>query len=453
LRKRSSQVVERALWIATAGWTLAALACGPARADNAVVPDLPANPGLRGAITAPLQLEVFINGRSRKIIAEFRRLPDNSFAATRSELKDAGINAPGGRPDDVVRLDSLAGLKFRYDESKQAIYLDLPEALVAPQMFSATQTLRASGNARTDWGASINFDAFGATSQYSSANQRLNFGGASLSLDGRAFSPYGTLLQSGVIGTTAFNQSSALRLDTTWEYLDDKTLTAARAGDAVTSGLPWTRPIRIGGIQVAHDFGLRPDLVTIAAPTASGTAALPSSVDVYVNNYKIYTQEVDPGPFRIDGLPTISGSGSTSVVLHDVTGKEITQTLPFFVSSRLLKGGLMDYSVEAGYARTFYGIDSFSYDKNPIGSASLRAAFNDQVTFEGHAEGGDGLVNGGAGFVLNALDRGVVQGAVAGSHYSGGSGFQLALAATTAIGGIVIDAPRSARSKTTPILR
>jgi outer membrane usher protein len=62
------------------------------------------------------------------------------------------------------------------------------------------------------------------------------------------------------------------------------------------------------------------------------------------------------------------------------------------------------------------------------------------VTFEGHAEGGDGLVNGGAGFVLNALDRGIVQGAVAGSHYCGGSGFQLALAATTAIGGIVIDA-------------
>jgi outer membrane usher protein len=435
---RWSPAAKGAFGVVLAGCGLLGLALGPAFADNAVVPDLPAQLGLRGSVDVPLQLEVYINGRTRKIIAEFRRLADGAFTATHSELSDSGIKPPDGPRDGTVKLDDIKGLRYRYDESKQAIFFEAPDTLIEPQTYFASRSVTAGGDATSDWGAAINYDAFGTTSQWA-MGRRLTFGGASLLLDGRGFSPIGVLNQSGILGTTAFNTSSALRLDTSWQYLDDARQISYRAGDAITSGLPWTRPIRLGGIQVQRDFALRPDLVTSPTPTASGTAAVPSSVDVYVNNFKVFTQDVEPGPFVIQGLPTINSNGTTSVVLHDVTGKEVTQTLPFFVSSRLLNHGIIDYSFEAGYSRTYYGVDSFSYGPDPIASASLRGGLNDWLTVETHAEGGAGLVNGGAGLVLNAFNRGVVQGALASSHFGGGNGFQIAFGGTTAIGDVVID--------------
>jgi len=439
LPRRSSPAASGVFGAVLTACGLLGLGPGPALADNAVVPALPAQLGLRGSIDAPLQLEVYINGRTRKIIAEFRRLRDGTFTATRGELSDAGIKSPAGPRDSMVKLDNIQGLRYRYDEAKQAIYFDAPDSLIEPRTYFASTSLRQGGDATSDWGAAVNYDLFGTTSQWAMGRQP-TFGGASLLLDGRVFSPLGVLSQSGVLGTTAFDSSSALRLDTSWQYLDDARQMSYRGGDTITSGLPWTRPIRLGGVQVQRDFALRPDLVTSPTPTASGTAAVPSSVDVYVNNYKVFTQDVEPGPFRIEGLPTINSNGTTSVVLHDVTGKEVTQTLPFFVSSRLLNRGVIDYSFEAGYPRTYYGIESFSYGRDPIGSASLRGGLSDRLTLETHAEGGAGLVNGGAGLVMNAFDRGVVQGALAGSHFGGGDGLQIALGGTTAIGDVVIDA-------------
>ena len=49
-----------------------------ARADNAVIPDSPEQLGLRGAVEAGLQLQVFLNGYDTKQIVAFER--DNTGA-------------------------------------------------------------------------------------------------------------------------------------------------------------------------------------------------------------------------------------------------------------------------------------------------------------------------------------------------------------------------------------
>ncbi|NEV03151.1 hypothetical protein, partial [Bradyrhizobium uaiense] len=41
-----------------------------------------------------------------------------------------------------------------------------------------------------------------------------------------------------------------------------------------------------GGLQAQRDFALRPDLITAPLATIGGSAAVPSTVDVYVNNIK-----------------------------------------------------------------------------------------------------------------------------------------------------------------------
>src|SRR5262245_63515508 len=143
-----------------------------------------------------------------------------------------------------------------------------------------------------------------------------------------------------------------------------------------------------------RQFALRPELVTLPRPSVAGSAAVPSTVDVYVNNMKTYSQEVGTGPYQINNLP-LSGGGTARIVLKDSSGRPVETSLPFYSSPRLLHEGLMDFSVEAGFPRVFYGTDSFSYVRDPVGSASARRGLFDWLTVEGHAEGGAGLMNGG----------------------------------------------------------
>ena len=102
----------------------------------------------------------------------------------------------------------------------------------------------------------------------------------------------------------------------------------------------------------------RPDLVTLPLPSFSGSAAVPSTVDVYVNNVRTISQDVDGGPFRLTNLPILSGQGNASIIVRDSSGRDVETTLPFLVSNKLLRGGLFDFSAEAGVPRLFYGARS-----------------------------------------------------------------------------------------------
>lgn len=417
---------------------LAVLASWSARADNAIVPDLPARPRAAGSASAALHLEIFLNGRDAKTIAEVFRGADGGFSARRSELRQAGLIAPAGPADEIVRFDALPGLAYRYDEPTQSIYFEAPDSLLAPHVYAIGKRDDPVGAATSAYGAVLNYDAYASTAASLQGHQ-VAFGGGSLTLDGRAFSPFGVLSSSGVFGTTIASPRSALRLDTGFTYFDEDRFLTYRAGDFVNSSLSWTRPIRMGGLQISHDYTMRPDLVTAPLANVSGSAAVPSSVDVYINDFKIFTQDVDPGPYRIESLPIVGGNGEATLVTHDVNGAQTTQSVPFFSSTLLLSSGTYDFSAESGYARTYYGEQSFSYAPQPIGSASLRAGLTDWATLEAHTEDGAGLVNGGAGLVLNAFQRGVVEAALAGSGYQSGRGLQLAVGGATAIGGATID--------------
>jgi outer membrane usher protein len=268
------------------------------------------------------------------------------------------------------------------------------------------------------------------------------FQGASATLDARLFSPYGTLSQTGILATNTGNSviSDHLRLDTTWTYKDPDRALTYRAGDMISGGLAWTRPVRLGGIQVQRDFAIRPDLVTLPLPSFSGSAAVPSTADVYVNGIRTVSQDVDGGPFRINNLPILSGQGDASIIVRDSSGREVTTTLPFSVSNKLLRGGLYDFSVEAGFPRLFYGVRSNDYLAEPAGSASLRYGFSDHLTLESHAEATNNLVNGGVGASLGLDGIGVMSTAFAGSVSGGAIGGQAFASFDTSLFGFSLSA-------------
>ncbi|MCP1732982.1 outer membrane usher protein FimD/PapC [Bradyrhizobium elkanii] len=364
-----------------------------------------------------LQLNVVINESPVNLIGSFQLRSDGSLAASPQELREIGLipidEAIGS--DSLVRLDRLPGVSYRVDEANQTVRISAPDAARAPHIVDVRPQTGGYVAPQRSYGGVLNYTLF-AASDGAFWRDLKSFQGLSGAFDGRVFSPYGTFSQSAIASTASPELGGLTRLDSSWAYSDTESLITYRGGDTISGGLSWTRSVRLGGVQVQTNFALRPDLVTLPIPALSGSAAVPSTLDVYTQNVKTFTGSVPTGPFQVTNLPIATGAGTASVVLNDALGRQIVTTLPFYVSSQLLKEGLYDFSAELGFARRFYGIESNNYDARPVGSASLRYGLTNWLTLEGHAEGGAGLSNGGVGAAFSLGSFGAASFAVAGSQ-------------------------------------
>lgn len=381
----------------------------------------------RGLAAVPgssaLQLEVYINGTATNLLGSFTHLPDGRMATSQAELEELGIKAPASAIGDSIIIDDIAGVTYRYDEPGQKIFFTLGDGQRITKVYDLRGRLDEPVRPRADIGAVLNYLLF-ASSVRSSSGDAFGFSGANATFDARAFSPFGSLSQSAILGMTTARQTHALRLDTTWTHSNPETLLIYRAGDVISSGFAWTRPIRLAGLQMQRDFALRPDLVTQPLPAASGSAAVPSTVDVYINNVKTYSQDVPAGPYEITNIPSLSAAGSAQIVLRDAAGRETLTTVSFYTSPNLLRGGLYDFSVETGVPRLNYGVASNDYVLDPLASASLRGGLTDWLTGEAHAEGSDHLLNLGIGVVGGIGSLGVLSFAGSASRYGDTAGLQ-----------------------------
>ncbi|MFD1957988.1 fimbria/pilus outer membrane usher protein [Novosphingobium panipatense] len=194
----------------------------------------------------------------------------------------------------------------------------------------------------------------------------LNYGVyADIGKDSQASAQYDLriLTRRGVLSTTGFATLADdgnggvdhTRLDTYWRIVDVRTAIALTLGDTIGSGGGIASAYRLAGIQIQRDFESRPDLVTMALPTLNGTAAVPSTVDLYINGLRYFTGTVGRGPFQFRSLPNIGGGATATVVLTDATGRETRLSKPLFFAPDLLPQGRLDFSVEAGFPRLNYG--------------------------------------------------------------------------------------------------
>ncbi len=383
-----------------------------------------------------LYLEVYINEYRTNNITSFRRYKDGCLTIERSDLSFYRLKAPENalHPSGGVCLERMPGLTYRYDAPTQSIHLTVPDEL------RETLEISARGEkpnvVKTDPGA--NFSAifnYALTANFGTDDYARNiipsYQGAAAYVDAHFFTEYGNFDQSGRVSSSVTDLAGGgiepyvLRLDSRWFYNDDATLTTYAAGDVISGSLNWTRSMRLAGFQIKRDFALRPDLVTQPLPSFSGSAAVPSTVEVFADQSRTFSQQVAGGPFTISNLPVVSGPGVLSMVIRDPSGKETTTEFAYYASSRLLAPGFYDYSVEGGFARTFYGIKSDSYDENPVLSGSLRYGLTDLITLEAHSEDGDGLANAGAGAVFGLWRYGIASAAASASDFGGSTGGQV----------------------------
>ncbi len=391
-----------------------------------------------------LQLEVLINGQPTKLIASFTDVPGQGVFSPRSELAELFIRAPGeGPPAELVRLDRIPGLTFKLDKAAQTIAITLPDTQRLRRTYDAHVPMQIPEAGQANYSAVLNYSLYAAGTQNTDQFKKLtqsSYDGANAYLDGRVITPYGIVSQSAILGNNALGITNTLRLETSAVRVNPETLTTTRLGDTVSGGLPWTRPIRMAGAQWQQNYSARPDLVTGSLPSFSGSAAVPSTVDVYVNNVRAYSQQVGAGPFTLSNLPLMSGSGEARVVIRDATGKEQESAFAFYTAPRLLREGLFEASVEAGAPRLRYGVASDDYEAALVGSATMRRGVFDWLTLETHAEGGLGVVTGGIGGVARVGKLGVVSASISGSDSRSKTGTQGYASFDTKIGKVGLSA-------------
>ncbi|WP_244642387.1 fimbria/pilus outer membrane usher protein [Phyllobacterium sp. 628] len=370
-------------------------------------------------------LEVFINDEATGLIGAFRQLPDGGLAAQPQELKDVGLEPVSAAldKDGWARVDHLPGVEYRVDIENQRLYVQTSDKARSAKVVDLNpKSDDDRPKPQSSYGAVLNYSLFASSDDLFSRNAK-PFQGISGGFDARFFSPFGTLSQSFTSSVTDSDLQGFKRLNTTYTYSDTERLITYRAGDFISGGLQWTRPVYLGGFQVQRNFHLRSDLVTLPMPVISGSAAVPSTLEVYTQNVKTYSGTVPSGPFQVTNFPVFTGSGQAQIVLRDTLGRETKTTLPFYSSSLLLRKGLLDFSGEVGFPRRDFGTESSDYAGDAMGIATARYGVTDWLTLEGHFEGGVDLLNGGLGVAFPIGGFGVTSLAVAGSSHDGDTGF------------------------------
>ncbi|HXY97171.1 MAG TPA: fimbria/pilus outer membrane usher protein [Steroidobacteraceae bacterium] len=344
-----------------------------ARADDIGAPD----PDWRAAV-----LELRINGvPSGQDVVALRDatgglwLAESDFVRLRLKLPPGAPHLANGRR--YFPVSAIAGVKVAFDEARSSAAITVPAAA-----FESSAVVFTGANrppiSPSGTGAFFNYVLSGQTGQYTGANVEGAYGELGL------FAPLGVLLDTGtwtdISGVTSF-----VRLQSTFSHDFTDSLETLRLGDAISVPGSWGSAVRFGGLQFGTNYGIRPDLVTTPLLAATGTAVVPSTVEVFVNGKAVGTSDVPAGPFIVNQVPALNGAGDVSIVVRNSLGQEQIVSVPFYSAAVMLQPGLSLWDVDLGPVRENYGLESNDYGPL-IASGTWRHGFTSDFTGEVHGE-------------------------------------------------------------------
>lgn len=420
-------LAARGFWLGT----LVALYAAPAALANAAAQPvskglLPAHAGAQKPSDAmSVYLEVSLN-EINKGIAPFTQR-GQSIYASREVLTQLGLFLPTATTYPV-NLNTVNGLSVVFNQELQTLRLIAPVAWLNLPLTEMTNRPNQGRPAQTGNGFLVNYDLY-ATQSF--GNNSAASSNLSAFTEWRAFGAPGLLnstfltrqasAQGGNYGAL---QNGTVRLDTVFSHSFPEQAITLNVGDTLTQALSWSRSLRIAGIQIGRNFALQPYTVTSPLVSFLGSSTLPSTAELYIDGIRQFSQNLPPGPFQFNAVPSINGSGEAQVVLTDALGRPQTLNFSFYYTPQLLRAGVSDFSGALGFVRKNYGITSNDYDSRPLGSGLFRYGLTNQLTLEAQGETTAGLVNAGFGGSWNSQRAGVFSASVAGSRYEARTGSQ-----------------------------
>lgn len=420
------------------------------------LPGRTAAPGKLASMAAPkpapevLLLAVTINGQALKEVARTEQLPGGPLLLPADVWTDARLlplrhttMLSDGMP--AYALDEVPGVTYQINRQSLSMTISAPASAFLGTVRTLDENVALPSTLlQPRPGVLLNYDL--SLSRNFAHSDASASGGALL--EAVAFSSLGSMVMSALVVNTNSGYA-ATRLDTYWRYDLPDRMESVVVGDTVGVGGGWSRPVRYGGIRWGRDFGMRPGFVTFPQVSFSGEAALPSTVDVLVNNARRLSLPVQPGPFDLTNVPLVSGAGELGLVVRDLLGRETVVRQSYYVSPQLLAPGLTDFSFEAGWLRSGYGRDSVYGDG--FGAATWRQGLTNRLSGELRLE--LQRQRRAAGLELSGLlgTWGVVRGALAASHgdtqglHASGRMVQAGIERSTLAGGGTLQYERASR--------
>lgn len=364
----------------------------------------------------PVFLNVSVNGQPAGEAQLMLRDADGVVWANAASLKAWRLRLPSSDTTEFEgetfhALTPSASLAAEISEADQSLAVQAAASLFEVQATALNQEDQGEMTPSAT-GGFVNYDIF---AEHSNGATRLN--GA---FETGLFTPHG-VGASTFVGGVGAGDDNIIRLDSNWTIDRPGSMVSLRLGDGVSSGSPSAAPVRFAGVQFARNFAIRPGYVTMPLPGVSGSAEVPSIVDIFVNNVKQGSREVAPGPFDVTGIPLQSGGGSLQLVVRDLLGRETVSTQSYYVSSALLAKGLHDFSYEAGFLRRDYGAKSNNYGSAMV-SGTHRYGLSDAVTAEAYAQATEQRQLAGVGLTTAIRQVGSVNAAATVSRSERGTG-------------------------------
>lgn len=321
-----------------------------------------------------------------------------------------------------VNLATVQGIQASYDGLQQQLALTLPEGKLASVQHLETAPHPASdalpqademGNLTLDYSL---YSSETPTLKQTSLQSQLQTSGW---LPGQLSNSMNSRFQRGDNATPEANT----RLMTTWQLDFPASLTSISLGDSVTTGVNWSRQVRFGGLHLARNFQLDPQLNTAPRTAYSDSVVLPSTVDLYIDGLQQSHQQVTPGNYVLNTLPTFSGSGQAQVVITDINGQRREVTLDLYGAPNMLAQGVSSGSLDIGWLRQRYAERSNDYAASPMLDAGWRYGLNNSLTLSTHTEQHRDAHNlGVSGDWLVSPLLGIASSHIAGSQSPAGGG-------------------------------
>jgi len=406
---------------------------------NTAVPSVPKSVGSNGEYTQVganeqeqdlnfihLFLNVSINSNANEDLVAVKQSKDGKLYIRSSTLKTLRLKMDEDIPDNQwVCINDLNGIQFKYLENEQSLNLNVPSDMLTGyavdlngQQVTSPHLLKMKPlNA-----AILNYSLYNTIT-----NDENVFSGTAEGIFNSAIGNFSSGVLYNGSNENSYSHEKWVRLESKWQYVDPEKIRIYTLGDFISNSPDWGSSVRLAGFQWSSAYSQRGDIVTSALPQFSGSAALPSTLDLYVNQQKIYSGLVPSGPFDIKQLPFISGNEVT-LVTTDATGQQSITKKPYYFSSKILAKGINEFSVDVGVPRYNYGLYSNDYDDATFASGAIRYGYSNSLTLSGGAEAStDGLSNLGTGFAKNVLGIVVINAAIAASQYKDENGYSALL--------------------------
>ncbi|MEB6670541.1 fimbria/pilus outer membrane usher protein [Acinetobacter pittii] len=373
-----------------------------------------------------LFLNISINSNASEDLVAVKQSKDGKLYIRSSALKTLRLKMDEHIPDNQwVCINDLNGIQFKYLENEQSLNLNVPSDMLTGyavdlngQQVTSPHLLKMKPlNA-----AILNYSLYNTIT-----NDENVFSGTAEGIFNSAIGNFSSGVLYNGSNENSYSHEKWVRLESKWQYIDPEKIRIYTLGDFISNSPDWGSSVRLAGFQWSSAYSQRGDIVTSALPQFSGSAALPSTLDLYVNQQKIYTGLVPSGPFDIKQLPFISGNEVT-LVTTDATGQQSITKKPYYFSSKILAKGINEFSVDVGVPRYNYGLYSNDYDDATFASGAIRYGYSNSLTLSGGAEAStDGLSNLGTGFAKNVLGIGVMNADIAASQYKDENGYSALL--------------------------